>query len=698
MSPSRPAQLLTRTTTARLAVAATALMVVGPLVTATSAAAAAPTVAGSVALGRAAGFSALAGPSITNPATATGTVLALDLGVTGTLTGFPPGTVNGTTRVGTDEVEAAHEDRQAAYDSVVAQTGGTAFGGDLVGKTFTPGLYSTAAAVTNTGTIILDAEDDPNAIFVFQIGAALSSAASTKVVLTNGALANNVYWQVVGAVALGANAKWAGTILAEGAISFGDGASLKGRALTSSTMALANSPITRPIDDLVAPVVALNGGPSRSTRDTTPPVSGTTDEPGTPVVTVTTGTLVLTTRAHAGAWTLSTHALAQGSHTVVASVTDPSGNTGTATQQLTVDADAPGVTVLGGTSAATSDTTPSISGTTTEPDATVSVMVGDQTLTTVASAGTWTVEAAALTETAHLVLASVDDAAGNTGSASQVLTVDLTVPVVVIDGGASRSTTDLSPWTYGTTAERAGTVVDVNVDDQLLTATVNPGGTWGVSAEDLAPGTYEVVASITDAALNEGSAHQTLVVAPPGEVPAPTPTTTTTTTTTTSTPTNPTPTATPTPNPTDVPPTAAAYRPDAEIRRGRGRFVGAEVYTLADQRVAATLRGRARQVSFQVRVTNQGDTAEKLKLAGTRSNRAFRLTYVAGGKDVSAAVIDGRYRTETLAVGRSVTVTVTVTRLKRAKPGTATTMTVRTVSTHAPSKVDAVAARVTVAG
>lgn len=694
MSPCRPAaNRFSRTAMARMAAGVATVLVAGPLVGAQPASAA-PVVAAAVDLGSAAGFSVLAGPSIAN--TGDLTVLALDLGVTGTLAGFPPGTVTGTKRVATPEVATAHEDRQAAYDAVVAQTGGTPFAGDLGGTTFTPGLYSADAAITNTGTITLDADGDPSALFVFKVGAALSSAATTKIVLANGALANNVYWQVAGATTLGAGAKWVGTVLGGGVISFGEAASLKGRALTSSTMALANSPVTKPIDDLVAPIVTLNGGSSLSTGDTTPPISGTTDEPGTPLVTVTVGSQVLTTRAHAGTWTLSTDALPQGLHPVVASVTDPSGNTGTATQELTVDTEAPGVTVIGGRSAATSDTTPSISGTTTEPGTpSVSVTIGDQTLTTVASDGAWTVEAAALTETAHLVLASVDDAAGNTGSASQVLTVDLTVPVLVINGGPSRSTTDTSPWTYGTTAEAAGTIVQLEVGGQSLTATVNPGGTWGVSAQDLAPGTYPVVASITDAAQNIGVAEQSLEVGPPVTTPTPTPTPTPLPAPT-PTPT-PTPTATPdpTPNPTDPAPTPP-YRPDAEIRRGSGPFVGADLYAVADQSVAATMRGRTKKVAFVVRVTNRGDHADKLQLVGTKATKGFRLAYFSDGKDVTAALLDGSYRTETLGAGRSVTLTVTVARLRRTKRGS-TTMTVRTVSTRAPGKDDAVAARVTVA-
>ena len=68
-------------------------------------------------------------------------------------------------------------------------------------------------------------------MFVFQVAGALSSAAGSKVVLIDGALANNVYWQVVGAVSLGAGSKFVGTFLGGAAITFGDGAWIKGRAL-----------------------------------------------------------------------------------------------------------------------------------------------------------------------------------------------------------------------------------------------------------------------------------------------------------------------------------------------------------------------------------------------------------------------------------------------------------------------------------
>ena len=249
---------------------------------------------------------------------------------------------------------------------------------------------------------------------------------------------------------------------------------------------MTNSPFTPAIDDLTAPLVTIDGGATRSTNDTTPPISGTTDEPAGRAVTVTVDDQTLTTTVRTGgSWTVSANALSAGPHDVLASITDPSQNTGTATQTLTVDVTAPAVSIDGGATTATNDTSPSISGTTDEAgNPTVTVTVAGQTLTTTADdAGSWHVNAAALSEAPHLVVASATDAAHNTGMATQILSVDVTVPVVTIDGGATRSTTDTSPWTYGTTAEQAGTIVHVTIAGQDLAATVPPTCTWGVQRD-----------------------------------------------------------------------------------------------------------------------------------------------------------------------------------------------------------------------
>ena len=664
-----------------MAIGACALLVGGALAVGEPAAAtASPAVAGAVDLGSAAGYSVLAGPSVAN--TGAGTVLALDLGVVGTLAGFPPGTVTGTIRIGDAAVDTAQDDRQAAYDGVAAQTGGTAFAGDQAGKTYAPGLYTTAAAITNTGTITLDAAGDPNARFVFQIGAALSSAAATKVVLANGALANNVYWQVVGAVALGADVTWVGTILGAGAVSFGEGASLKGRILTPSTVALANSPVTKPIDDLTAPLVTIAGGAARSTNDATPPISGTTDEPGTPVVTVTIGAQLLTGHASAGVWALSADTLAAGPHAVVASVTDPSGNTGTATQTLTLDPTAPNVAIDGGATRATSDVTPTISGQTDEPGTpTVTVTVAGQTLTTSADTdGVWSVDAAALGESSYGVVASVTDAASNTGAEGQVLIVDVTVPVLTIDGGPSRSTSDTSPWTYGTTAEQAGSLVHVDLGGQSLTATVNPGGSWGVSAQALAPGTYPVTASITDAAGNTGVMTQSLQIGTDPPVTPPV-----------DPPVSPPPVVAP-PLPPVYP--LSRYKPDAEIRGLSGPFVGGGHYGASKQTASQKLGRRTKAVSFEVRVTNRGDVADRMTVLGAPRRTTFKVAYFAGGKNITAEVVAGTYSTGSLKPGGTVLLTVKISRARHATLGSRAAFEIRATSAHEEVSQDTVTAKV----
>ena len=480
---------------------------------------------------------------------------------------------------------------------------------------------------------------------------------------------------MAGAVSLGAGVKWVGTLLGAAAVAFGEAASIKGRILTPSTVALANSPVTKPIDDLTAPLVGIDGGPARSTNDPTPMITGTTDEPAGRPVTVTVGGQTLTSTVRTGGvWALSATTLSAGPHDVLASITDPSQNTGTATQVLTVDGSAPAVTINGGASSATKDTTPTVSGTTDEPGSpTVTVTVGGQTLTTTALAGAWTVDATVLSEAAHLVVASVDDAADNTGTASQVLVVDVTVPVVTINGGPQAPTDDTSPWTFGTTAEQAGTTVQLAIGGQALVATVLPGGTWGVSATTLAAGDLRRgglghrrrpehrhrqpgphghqhrhgPARRTGGSGGSGSGSST---------------------------------------------GGAEYRPDAEIRRAKGNFVGEGSYQVSGQRVTSKLQGRKRSVVYEVRVTNRGTRTDRMAVGGTRRSPQFKVAYLDGGQNVTADVLAGTYQTGALKPGESATLTVKITRLRGARPGSKRTFEIRVVSTNAKSKADTVAA------
>ena len=135
----------------------------------------------------------------------------------------------------------AQSDFALAYSAAAGRTPTASFSGDQNGVTFDAGVYYSAAAVSLTGTMTLDGQNDPSAVFIFQVNAALSTAASTTVHLINGAQASNVFWQVNGAVGTGALSSFSGTIMASGAITVGAGASLDGGALSGGLVTLADN-------------------------------------------------------------------------------------------------------------------------------------------------------------------------------------------------------------------------------------------------------------------------------------------------------------------------------------------------------------------------------------------------------------------------------------------------------------------------
>ena len=100
---------------------------------------------------------------------------------------------------------------------------------NLGGTTKLPGVYCTASSIGVSGTLTLDGNGNPNAVFVFQAGTSLVTAGD--IVLINGAQARNVYWQVGSSATLGTASQWQGNILALTSISLIDNATLLGRAL-----------------------------------------------------------------------------------------------------------------------------------------------------------------------------------------------------------------------------------------------------------------------------------------------------------------------------------------------------------------------------------------------------------------------------------------------------------------------------------
>ena len=155
-----------------------------------------------VPLGTAAGFAVLAGAGITN--TGPTTVLG-DLGSYPTLsqTGTASMTVTGVNHAGDNVTQQAKTDLITAYTVAAGESPSTPIAADLGGRTLTAGVYSSASSIGLTGALTLDAAGDPNAVFVFQAGSALTTASGSQVSLVNGASACNVYWQIGSSATLG---------------------------------------------------------------------------------------------------------------------------------------------------------------------------------------------------------------------------------------------------------------------------------------------------------------------------------------------------------------------------------------------------------------------------------------------------------------------------------------------------------------
>jgi hypothetical protein len=187
--------------------------------------------AATVPLGSADSYAVLAGSTVTNTGPS---VISGDLGLSpGTaVTGFPPGTVAAGTVHRTDAVALqAQRDLTLAYDNAAGRSSTAAISADLAGSTLTPGVYTSASSLGLSGALTLDAQGDPNAVFVFQAGSTLTVGSASVVQLIGGAQACNVFWQVGSSATIGSASAFTGNVLALTSISLTTGATLNGRAL-----------------------------------------------------------------------------------------------------------------------------------------------------------------------------------------------------------------------------------------------------------------------------------------------------------------------------------------------------------------------------------------------------------------------------------------------------------------------------------
>ncbi|OFX74959.1 MAG: hypothetical protein A2X12_06975 [Bacteroidetes bacterium GWE2_29_8] len=168
-------------------------------------------------------------------------------------TGFPPGIVNGEIFIADDISSQVALDLNIAYNDLTNITCDSIIGTTLGNnQTLTQNVYCIGAATTLNGDLFLDAQNDTNAIFIFKIDGAFSVDSFSNIFLINSASGKNIYWQINGAFDLGTNSNFIGNIIANGAVSLLESASIIGRVFSiQGAISLNNNTIELGIQPLV---------------------------------------------------------------------------------------------------------------------------------------------------------------------------------------------------------------------------------------------------------------------------------------------------------------------------------------------------------------------------------------------------------------------------------------------------------------
>ncbi|MGA8537629.1 MAG: ice-binding family protein [Thermoplasmata archaeon] len=165
------------------------------------------------------------------------------------VTGFPPGVITGTKNVTTPGAAGAEANLTIAYNNASARSNcAVTVAGNIGGQTLTPGLYkSTSSLAISSGDLTLSGGGNPNGVFIFQVASALTTTSGRAVILSDGAQAGNVFWQIGSSATLGTTSVMKGTVMAHDSISMLTGSTLDGRAMVQTgEVSLAGSTIVVP--------------------------------------------------------------------------------------------------------------------------------------------------------------------------------------------------------------------------------------------------------------------------------------------------------------------------------------------------------------------------------------------------------------------------------------------------------------------
>jgi hypothetical protein len=168
-----------------------------------------------------------AGGAFSTSTQVTGNVYAADYAV--------PTPANLTTAIG--DMHAAYSDAAGRLTPDHTELAG----GNIGGLTLPAGLYKWSNTVTIPTSVTL--HGGVNDIWIFQVAGGVTEAAAARVILTGGALAQNVFWQVAGIATIGTTGHMEGEVLSQTAITLNTGATVNGRLLAQTAVTLAGNTI-----------------------------------------------------------------------------------------------------------------------------------------------------------------------------------------------------------------------------------------------------------------------------------------------------------------------------------------------------------------------------------------------------------------------------------------------------------------------
>jgi len=191
--------------------------------------------AATVDLGTAQNFAFLAGSGITVAGAVNTTTVTGSIGTypTTSISGIANIVLSGVNNAGNAVTQTAKSDLLTAYNSAVGRPADVSYGPghDLGGQTLVAGVYNSSSTLGLTGSVTLDAQGDPSAVWILQAGSSLTTASNSSVVLTNGAQACNVFWVIGSSATLGTGTNFVGNILALTSITLTTSVTVDGRVL-----------------------------------------------------------------------------------------------------------------------------------------------------------------------------------------------------------------------------------------------------------------------------------------------------------------------------------------------------------------------------------------------------------------------------------------------------------------------------------